>query len=88
MTKVVRNTQAPIWNDEVSLGILLSGTEVTISLWDYDVGFELADDFLAQSKMRVPFCSFSNAPNDEHLCNAPFDCAVEDSLWKVSMSFD
>ena len=82
-TSYVRDSLNPKWNEYVNLGLLTSGTELKVSLWDFDSGIEFGDDLIASIRMRVPFCSTFNASIEEIDCGKPFGCASDDSLWKM-----
>jgi hypothetical protein len=82
-TKDIRNNLNPVWNEYVSLGFLGSATEFTVEVWDRDSGLEFADDILARTTMRVPFCSTFRATTRHVDCGSPFGCASDDSLWQM-----
>jgi hypothetical protein len=77
-----RDTLNPVWNEEVNLGVLQSGTEIKIQIYDADSGIEFFDDLLLTVQIRVPFCSMFNASETENYCDGqPFGCSVDDSSW-------
>lgn len=82
-TRYVRDSLNPKWNQFVNLGLLTSGTEMKVSIWDYDTGIEYADDLIAAVNMRVPFCTTFNATVVTEDCGKPFGCASDDSLWEM-----
>jgi hypothetical protein len=82
-TDYIRDSLNPNWNEHVSLGLLTSGTEVTITIWDYDSGIEFGHDKISRITMRVPFCSTFNASTEIVDCGQPFGCSSDDSLWKM-----
>ncbi|CAM9318942.1 unnamed protein product, partial [Ectocarpus fasciculatus] len=82
-TDYVRDNLSPKWNEYVNLGLLTSGTEMKVSIWDFDSGIEYADDLISSISMRVPFCSTFNASVVTEDCGKPFGCASDDSLWEM-----
>jgi Ca2+-dependent lipid-binding protein len=82
-TDYIRDSLNPVWNQELLLGLLVSGTEMLISIYDADSGLEFADDMLVRVKIRVPFCSTFNASTETINCGKPFNCAADDSLWQM-----
>lgn len=77
-----RDTLNPVWNEEVNLGVLHSGTEIKVQIFDADSGIEWFDDLLLTVPIRVPFCSMFNATETENYCEGkPFGCSVDDSTW-------
>lgn len=79
----VRNNLYPEWDEQVNLGFLLSGTEVTVEIYDYDIGVERSDDLMVASSIRVPFCSTFNANTTTQYCDSVFGCSVTDSSWAM-----
>jgi hypothetical protein len=82
-TSVILNDVSPKWNELVNIGLLGSGTEMMIKIYDADYGLEFADDLLTHAFMRVPFCSTFNASYVTETCKTPFNCKSQDSLWAM-----
>eukprot|EP00605_Chrysophyceae_sp_TOSAG23-4_P002684 GSChrysophyteH1.ASY1.ANO1.2961.1 assembled CDS len=80
-SSVIRNTLEPVWNEDVSVGFLLSATKMDVEIYDADSGVEGTDDLLVKGTLRVPFCSTFNANETFHYCGTPFGCEVDDSTW-------
>ncbi len=83
-SKVVRNNLNPTWNDQVSLGLLGSGTEILLEVFDFDIGLELNDDLIGAKLFRVPFCSsFAEDyyTEERKTCSTPFGCESSESTW-------
>jgi hypothetical protein len=82
-SSVILNDVSPKWNEIVNLGLLGSGTEMLVKIYDADYGLEFGDDLLVHTSMRVPFCSTFNASYDTITCDTPFNCKSHDSLWAM-----
>ena len=64
-SKVVRNElDKAVFDQDLNLGIILSGTALKVELWDHDIGFfsfqgddEDGNDLIYSSEINVPYCS-------------------------------
>lgn len=82
-TDVILDDVSPKWNEMVNLGLLGSATEISVSIYDADIGLEFGDDLLAHAFLRVPFCSTFNASYETIECKTPFNCHSSESLWAM-----
>jgi hypothetical protein len=76
-----RDSLNPVWDEYVNIGVLGSGTEIKVEIWDEDSGIEFGDDLLLTDSVRVPFCSMFSAPTVTLDCGEPFGCSADDSAW-------
>ena len=82
-SSIVRNSLNPQWHREaVSLGFLLSATEIKVDIFDHDIGVELEDDLMVSGSIRVPHCSAFSANYSTETCDTVFGCKAHDSLWQ------
>ena len=75
------NNINPVWNDHVNIGLLASGTEVKVKVYEHNSGAGFLNVPVASGIFKVPFCTTFNSTEQDVDCGKPFGCEAKDSKW-------
>jgi hypothetical protein len=82
-TNAVPSSSGPVWNENVNIGFLGSGTLMTVELWNAFSGVLFTSKLIASTTFNVPFCSYFKSNTSAVDCGHPFGCSAYDSSWAM-----